>query len=96
MNAIITSENSLTTRTSRTRYTLDAYERMHSGRWPCLRSYSMRRSGDTIHEVAKLLRVRTDKPYCVVTWQLSRIFVRYMFFHTLAEARKHYHTICNT
>ena len=96
MNAIATSETSLTSRSAKTRHSLEVFRRAHFGRWPTLRAYSVRRHGSTIYEVAKWLRMRADKPYCVLVWNLAEISMRWHDFRTLAEARKYLHTFCST
>lgn len=63
------------------------------GRWPILKSYSTRRAGWRIHCVARWLRTRTNEPYCVVTWNLAELSMRWHNFRTLAEARKYAHTL---
>lgn len=63
------------------------------GRWPIFKSYGMHRDGARIHCIARWLRMRTDEPYCVVTWNLSDLSIRWRNFRTLAEARKYDHVI---
>lgn len=86
MNAIATLPRQVPSNT--TNYTLEVFQRMHSGRWPSLRSYYKRRRADRIFEVARWLR-SSDKSYCVITWHLPEISMRWRSFSTLAEARKH-------
>lgn len=86
MNAIATSHPQLSS--SATTYTLEVFHRMHGGRWPSLRTYYARRLDDYIFEVARWLR-SSNKSYCVITWRLSEISMRWRSFPTLAEAREH-------
>ncbi|WP_146140695.1 hypothetical protein [Haliangium sp. UPWRP_2] len=90
MNAI--DRNSLS-KDARLRHTLDVFRFAHSGRWPILRSRFVRRRGDVIFETARWLRMRTDKPYCAVVWNLCDISVRWKDFRTLAEAKTYLQTL---
>lgn len=90
MNAIARPTDEKQPLASDLRYMQEIMHRMHRGRWPTLKSYgNLSRSGACFYEVARWLRMRTDKPYCVVTWNVAELSISSLNFRTLAEARKY-------
>lgn len=90
MNATARTTDEKQLPASRAHYMQDVMHRMHTGRWPRLKCYGVKRSSAArIYEVARWLRQRTDKPYCVLVWNFAELSIRWKDFRTLAEARKH-------